>query len=155
MAGLDAFGTQFLRGDGAATEVFTALANVTEIGGPEIERETLDVTSHGSPDGWKEYIGGLKDGGEVSVEINYDPRVHDELVADFGATEPMNYKIVWPAAAGGGSWEFAAVMTGFAPEAPYDDKLAAELTFQVSGKPTLTAGTPLAFAATQTKTLGK
>lgn len=139
MAGLDAFGTQLQRGDGAGTETFTAIANVTDITPPGIERETLDVTAHDSPDAWREFIGGLKDGGEVEIEVNYDPREHDTLIDDFADPDPRNYKIVWPGTLG--EWAFGAILTNFEPEAPHDDKLAASLTFKVSGKPTITTGT--------------
>lgn len=138
MAGLDAFGTQLQRGDGGSPESFTAIANATNITPPALERETMDVTTHGSPDQWREYLGGLKDGGEVSVDINYDPRQHDVLVADMDDPNPRNYKVVWPSTLG--SWSFTAILKGFEPEAPHDDKLAASLTFQVSGKPVLTPG---------------
>jgi predicted secreted protein len=138
MAGLDAFGTIFQRGDGAATEVFTSIANVTNITPPGIERETYDVTAHDSPDAWREFIGGLKDGGEVEIELNYDPREHDSLVSDFEDDDPRNYKIVFPNNIG--TWAFKAVMSGFESEAPHDDKLSATVTFKVSGKPTITPG---------------
>ncbi|MFJ2209325.1 phage tail tube protein [Streptomyces microflavus] len=138
MAGLDAFGTQLQRGDGAGPEVFTAIANVTDITPPAIERETLDVTTHGSPDQWREHIGGLKDGGEVSIDINYDPRIHDVLVDDLDDPNPRSYKVVWPGTLG--DWAFKAILKGFEPEAPHDDKLAASLTFKVSGKPVLNPG---------------
>lgn len=134
MAGIDAFGTQLLRGDGGTPEIFTAIANVTSISGPGLSRETIDVTAHDSPDGWMEFVGGLKDAGEVSADINYDPSKHDTLVADFDDDEPRNYQLVFP---DGTTWSFAAILTGFEPEAPYDDKLAASLTFKVTGKPTL------------------
>lgn len=140
MAGLDAFGTQLQRGDGATpTETFTAIANVTDITPPGLERETLDVTSHGSPDGWREFIGGLKDGGEVEIELNYDPREHDaDFKADLEDSEPRNYKVVWPGTLG--EWSFKAVLTNFETSAPHDDKLSASATFKVSGKPTITTG---------------
>lgn len=136
MAGIDGFGTQLKRGDGAGPEVFTALANVTNIGGPGLSRETIDVTSHASPDGWMEFLGGLKDGGEVSADINYDPANHDALVDDFEDSAPRNYQIVFPDDATT-TWTVALILTGFEPEAPYDDKLSASLTFKVNGKPTL------------------
>ncbi len=138
MAGLDAFGTQLQRGNGAGPEVFTAIANVTDITPPALERETIDVTTHGSPDQWREHIGGLKDGGEVSIDINYDPRVHDTLVADLDDPNPRSYKVVWPGTLG--DWAFKAILKGFEPEAPHDDKLAASCTFKVSGKPVLNPG---------------
>ncbi|MDX3689952.1 phage tail tube protein [Streptomyces europaeiscabiei] len=138
MAGLDAFGTQLQRGDGATPEVFTPLANVTDITPPGIERETYDVTAHDSEDAWREFIGGLKDGGEVELDLNYDPREHDSLLSDFADAVPRNYKVVWPGTLG--NWAFKAIITNFEPEAPHDDKLAASVTYKVSGKPTITTG---------------
>jgi len=137
MAGLDAFGTQLMRGDGGSPENFTPLANVTNISGPGISRTTLDVTAHDSQDGWMEFLGGLKDPGELSVDINYDPGTHDVLIADFDDLDPRNYQIVFP---DGSTWDFPAILTGFEPTAPYDDKLSASLTFKVSGKPVLSSG---------------
>ncbi|MFI8830548.1 phage tail tube protein [Streptomyces afghaniensis] len=141
MSGIDAFGIALQRGDGVTpTEGFAAIGKVTNLSGPEIERETYDVTAHDSVDGWREFIGGLKDAGEVSVEVNYDPRVHDDLIADFEDTAPRSYKMVFPDQAGGGNWAFKAILKGFSQEAPVDDKLSAELTFKVSGKPVITEG---------------
>jgi len=144
MAGADAFGTRFKRGDGAMSEQFTAIANVTNISGPDRQRETIDVTAHDSPDAWMEFIGSLKNGGEVSIDLNYDPRegTHD-LDDDFDDSEPRNYQIVlFPDTADEYTWDFAGVMTGLSDEFPYDDKMARTATFQISGKPVLshTAG---------------
>ncbi|HET7041687.1 MAG TPA: phage tail tube protein [Gemmatimonadales bacterium] len=134
MSGLDAFGTTLER-ETITPGTFAALAKITNIGGPGISRETLDVTAHDSPDGWREFLGGLKDGGEVSADINYDPADHDTLVADLDA-QAINYRITWP---GGAKWAFPAILTGFEPSAPFDDKLTASITWKVAGKPTLTA----------------
>lgn len=136
MAGMDGFGVQLKRGDGEAVEAFTAIADVTNLSGPGLSRETLDVTSHGSPDGWMEFLGGLKDPGEVTADINYQPALHDVLVDDFDDTAPRNYQIVFPDTAAT-TWTFGALITGFEPESPYDDKAAASLTFKVTGKPTI------------------
>lgn len=116
--------------------MFTALANVTSIEGPGIERETIDVTAHNTVDAYMEFVGGLKDGGEVEVEVNYEPALHDALIADFDDTDPRNYQLVFPDVAAT-TWSFAAILTEFSPEAPYDDKLAAGITLKVSGKPTI------------------
>jgi len=103
-----------------------------------MERSTIDVTDHGSPDGWQEFKGGLKDAGEVSLEVNYDPSKHDTLIADFEDDDPRNYKLTFPDPAAT-TWTFTAILTGFSAEAPVDDKLAASLTFKVSGKPVIGA----------------
>lgn len=138
MAGQDAFGIALQRSDMQATPVFTPIANVTNLSGPEIERETYDVTAHDSANGWREFIGGLKDGGEVSIEVNFDPTDHDDLLADLDDTVARDYKIVFPRSLG--SWAFKAFMTGFTSEHPVDDKQTGEMTFKVTGKPTLTPG---------------
>ncbi len=137
MAGIDGFGTIMARGDGAApTEGFTPIANVGNISGPGLTRETIDVTAHDSPNQYTEHKGGLKDGGEVSFDLNYNPPVHDILINDFDDENPRNWRIIFPDP-GTTTWTFAAILTGFEPSAPYDDKLTASLTFKVSGKPTI------------------
>src|SRR5690606_10865043 len=133
MAGLDAFGIALQRSDMAEPEVFTAIATVTNVSGPETESETSAVTAHDSESGWREFIGRLKDGGEVSRELNYAPRDHHVRMADYEDTEPRNYKLVFPQNLG--EWALKLILTGFSQEAPVDDKLSAEVTFKVSGKP--------------------
>jgi predicted secreted protein len=140
MAGRDGFGTLFQRGDGATpTEVFTTIANVTNISGPSRSRETIDVTAHDSPEQWMEFIGGLKDGGEVSLDINYDPgQLTHDLDDDFDDSLPRNYKIIiLPDTEDEHTWSISGVMTALEDEFPYDDKMARTMTIKVSGKPQL------------------
>lgn len=136
MAGIDGFGTILKRGDGETPEVFTAIANLTTVDDGGRVRNTIDVTAHDSPNQYMEFVGGLIDPGEVTVDINYDPAVHDVLEADLEDTDPRNYQIVFPDTAET-TFSFAAVMTGFSKSAPYDDKLSGSLTFKVSGKPSI------------------
>lgn len=133
MAGKSGFGAKLRRGDGTGGG-FTEIANVTNISGPSTEREDIDVSAHDSPGGWMEFVGGMKDPGEVSVDINYDPSVHDVLMDDYDEDDPRRWEIVWPE---GTTWRFRAFLSGFEPEAPYDDKLEASLSFKVTGKPEL------------------
>lgn len=135
MAGLDAFGTKLKRGDGGGPEVFTAIAQVTDIKGPQLKRDTYDVSDHDSPSQWEEHIGGFKRSGEVSLDINYDPSVHNSLLADLNDATPRNYQMVFPDSPPS-TWSFKAILTGFEPGAPHDDKLTASVTFKVTGVPT-------------------
>lgn len=136
MPGIDGFGTILKRGDGEAVETFTAIANLTTVEDGGRTRNTIDVTAHDSPNQYMEFVGGLIDPGEVTVDINYDPAVHDTLEADLEDKDPRNYQIVFPDT-GTTTFSFAAVMTGFSKSAPYDDKLTGSLTFKISGKPTI------------------
>lgn len=133
MAGIDGFGTLFKRGDGAGPEVFTTVANVTSISNPEMARVTYDATAHDSPNHRREHVGGLVDGGECTITLNYDPDAHAALRDDLDDIEPRNYQIVWPVQAGGGVDQFSAYLTGISGESPHDNLITAELTFKVTG----------------------
>lgn len=139
---LAAFGTLLKIGDGATpTEVFTSIAEVKEIGGPSLELETVDVTSHTSPGGWREFVGTLLNGGEVELTLNFVPTegTHDNstgLLADMTARTRRNFQMVFPDV-GATTWAFTAFVTGFEPSAAVDGSLDAEVTLQVTGQPTL------------------
>lgn len=138
MAGFSAFGAQFQRGDGGTpTEVFATIGEATNISGPSLDRNVIDVTSHDSPDRYMEYVGGLIDTGEVTFTVNWDPAIHVSLISDFQDPTPRNYRIVL-ASPPGGTWDFAAFITGMSHEYPHDDKMSADFTFKISGAPTFT-----------------
>lgn len=136
MAGIDAFGTEWQIGDGGGPEVFTAVADVTNIGVLDAQAETLDVSSHDSAGQWREFVGGMKDAGELSMELNYDPAVHGTIFDLLGGPE-TNMKIVLPDA-GAAEVDFAAIVTGFEAGAPFDDKLTASVTLKLSGAVVIT-----------------
>ena len=46
----------------------TVVGSLTSIGGIEASAETVDVTALDNADGYKEFLGGFKDGGEVPLE---------------------------------------------------------------------------------------
>lgn len=133
MAGIDAFGTQWKMHDGAST--YVTIEEVTNVGVLSIDVDTIDVSSHDSPSQWREFLGGMKDGGELSMEINYDPALHGSIMTAIGATR--NHKIILPDA-GAAEVSFAAVVSGFSAGAPYDDKLSGTVTLKVSGAVTVT-----------------
>lgn len=142
MSGRDGFGTLFQRATTLSPgTTYETIANVTNISGPERTRETIDVTAHDSPDQWMEFIGGLKNGGEISLDINYDPAeaTHD-LDDDFDDASPRNYRIViLPDTEDEYTWQLKGILTTLGDEFPYDDKMARSMTIKVTGKPTLSA----------------
>jgi predicted secreted protein len=140
MAGQDAWGTQFLR-DSTGSGSFSVIGSVTEISGPSREREAIEVTAHDSPDQYREFVKGLKDGGEVSLTINYDPNDagHEALDDDFEERDNRDYQIIiFPDTADEHTWDFEALITAIGDEFPHDDKMSREVTVKISGKPTLT-----------------
>ena len=65
-------GTLLKIGDNGSPESFNTIAHVTNIPGPETSREMMDATALDSAGGYKEYIPGLRDGGEVNIEGFFD-----------------------------------------------------------------------------------
>lgn len=130
------YGVLFKIGNGASpTEVFTTVAEVTSITPPGMSRDAIDATHEESPDAWREFIGGLKDGGETSLELNFVPGSATTalLLAEIEAPAG-NKQIVFTT---GEIFSFKALCTNFEPEAPLDDKMVASVTYKVTGKPTL------------------
>jgi len=141
MAGVDALGTQFLR-DTTGSGSFGVIANVSDISGPSRSREAIEVTAHDSPNKYREFIKGLKDGGEVEITLNYDPgaATHAALDADFEEDDLRDYQVViLPGDADEHTWAFSGLITDLGDEYPIDDKMERSATFKISGKPTLTA----------------
>lgn len=138
MAGKDAFGTQLKR-DATGSGSYAVIANVSDLSGPSRSREAIEVTAHDSPDKYREVVKGLKDGGEVTATINFDPgeTSHLALDADFEEDDLRNYQIVaLPGDADEYTCTFAAMITDLGDSYPIDDKMEREVTFKISGKPT-------------------
>jgi predicted secreted protein len=127
MAGIDAFGTQLLIHDGASS--YDAVAEVVSVDVMDVSVDDLDVTSHDSPSQWKEFLGGLKDGGELSMELNFDPELHATLLSIVGVSRDM--RLMFPD--GDNQVNFEGYINGMSAAAPHDDKLSASLSVKVSG----------------------
>ena len=62
------------RGYSNRPENFTKIGRIRDISGPEPSVNEVEVTSNDSPLNYKEFIPGLKDGGNVSFDMIYDVR---------------------------------------------------------------------------------
>jgi predicted secreted protein len=142
MTKIHAFGTE-LAWDPAGGSAYTAIGQVTSISGPGLARETVDVTTHDNMDMWRSFIKSLKDGGEVSFDILYDPVLGTHnystgLLSDFADDSTIaNFRLTFPDA-GTTEWTFPGIVTGFETAEPIDDALKATITIKCSGTPTLT-----------------
>lgn len=132
-----AWGTKLSKG----TDTPVVIGGLTHIGGIEITAETMDTTTLDSDGGYREFIAGFKDGGEVAVEGYFDPSEDSGQVAlqdslDAGTAE--DYKITFPTTPKA-EWAFKGVITGFkVGDADTDGTIGFGATIKVSGKPELT-----------------
>ena len=109
---------------------------VHEIEGPGIINELLETTNFGSTNGYREFIAGPKDGGEIKLGIWYDPTAatHDGstgLVADANGGTSRAFAVNWSGS--GVSWSGSGIITEFMPKGSFEDVLAADVTIKVTG----------------------
>lgn len=81
-------------GDGGGTEVFTTIAEVTNLKGPSEKAAQLDATSFDSDA--MEFIAGLSDNGEVAFDLNFvgSNAQQQQLRTDLRAGNKRNFKIL-------------------------------------------------------------
>lgn len=126
--------TLFQRDPGTGT--YATLAEVTSVTPPQLARDTVDATHMLSTDRYREFISGLRDGGEATIELNFiaGGSAMTFLLADFNNNSAVPYKVLFPNSV---AWTFDAFVTGISPESPVDDKMTASVTFKITGKPVL------------------
>jgi len=140
-SGLAAYGTTFAVGDGADPEVFTTIAEVSEIGGISLERMTEDGTSFDSG-GWEEHISTLRKVGDISFKLNFipDAATHGNssggLVHSWTAGTVKNYKVTFPDASST-EWIIPAIVTKVNVKVSAKGKVEGDVTLKPSGTPTL------------------
>jgi hypothetical protein len=141
MAGLGrwAFGTLLQVGDGATpTEVFTTLAEVKDIDGPDISMDTEDITPHDAVGGWEEFIPTILRSGEITFDLNFvpDSTQHGDtsggLINSLKTRAKKNYRLVLPSDPVY-QWTFAAYVVGFSNSMPVGGVLGASVTLKVTG----------------------
>jgi len=144
-----AYGSELKLGDDGTTESFTKIAEVIDIGGASMSKDAIEVTSQDSTDGWREFIPGMRDGGEYSVSANWLPEnaTQDEatgLWSKFTDNDLHNFQIVTAVCdgtAGTMDIDFAAIVTNLGQNMPLTEQAHLDFTLKVSGAVGITAST--------------
>ena len=138
MAGYSAFGTHFILG---TTSTAQAVANLTNISGPGVSADTIDVTAHDSADAFREFVAGVIDGGEIRLEGNLVSAAAGNVILTELAARTSTTCVIQYSTAANACWKFEGIVTGFENDAPYDGKIGFSASVKVDGKPTLAATT--------------
>ena len=128
-------GTLIAKGDGASPEVFNDIAQVNAIGGPDMSAEMLDVTTHSSTGGKKEFVAGLVDNGEVTLGLKADLQDSTQspnagLINDLDVGAKNNYRITF---VDGTIATFAALVSNVNSDAPVESDWTLAATIKISG----------------------
>lgn len=116
---------------------WTEIEEVFNMTPPSATVDQIDVTHMQSPNRDREFILGLNDPGECSMEVNFIPGSATDafLLTIKAAYARVKCRITWPNAV---VWSFDGLLTAYEASAPTDDKMTATLTFKVSGSVVLT-----------------
>jgi predicted secreted protein len=130
-------GTQLKVGDGATpTEAFTLIPEVRSITGPSMSAETIDVTSHDTPGGFRDKIQGLKDWGTLSFEMLWAPShaKHQQLFDDYISGAVRHYSLTYPTVPPK-TMTFSGWVGNNPTVSPFDGALGKTVELNIMGSP--------------------
>lgn len=114
---------------------FFECAEVINVTPGAASADRIDATHMKSPNRRREYISGLIDNGEATFEINWVPEsATDKLIRGlFESGASVEHRITFPNSV---TVTYEAVITGYEPGVPIDDRMTATITVAVSGAET-------------------
>jgi predicted secreted protein len=120
-------------GDGAPSELFTAIAEVQSVEFTGSKVDLADVTHTKSPNRRREYIGTLIDSGELAFTANYIPGDTSQgtLQSVMDAAAPRNWEVVLPSSLG--TLAFAGVITSIDKNLSFDKEAKLSVKVKITG----------------------
>jgi len=115
----------------------TTISEITSVSGPNFSADSIDVTTHGSTDKYREFIQGLRDGGEITIEGMITTSSSNTIVTQLNTSATVTATIDLPTSPSVSRFTASVICTGFSTEAPVDGVIPFTANFKVSGKPTL------------------
>lgn len=131
-------GAQFSRQNDDSSLVYDALAEISNIDGPAMTRDFIDVTSLDSTGGYREFIAAFRDGGTVELTMNFTLSGYAQMKLDYENDDAVNYEITLP-----NTDSTTLTFAGFVTELPLsivpDDKITVDVSIKITGEVTLTS----------------
>lgn len=130
------YGSLFKVRTSTGPDVYTTMGEQASVTPPGVSVDSIDATHELSPNAWREFIPGLKDGGEISADLHYVPVGTTEaaLYGMVGTTQVC--RNVFPS---GAYVDYSAFITSMEPDTPIDDKMVMSMTWKLTGEPVRTA----------------
>ena len=108
------------------------LSRLVSITGPGVSRDMIDSTTFDTSERFREFITGLRDGGNLSFEAEYTRATYDAMLDDFMENDPVEYMLL--IAGDGTGLTFKGFVTDFPLNIPIADKTTLSSTIKVTGK---------------------
>lgn len=130
MAGTFGLGATFVLGA-------TTITELTNISTPNFSSDDIDVTTHASSTTFREFVKGLTDAGEITIEGNMNYTDYNNVYASAITTSTYTATINLPTTPSVTRWVATVYNKSLESEAPFDDKISFTATFKITGKPTM------------------
>lgn len=123
---------------------YTAIPECKGVAVPVVTQEYPEVTSMDSPGGFREYIKGLKDLGEITVPCGYTAAGYEQQVADNAAPDAVYYRVTLrpqPDQSTGDVFEYRGFPTPQLEDNGAGEPVGMSITIRTTGDVTWTRGT--------------
>jgi predicted secreted protein len=121
------------------TSEWERLAEILSYDGPNKKRDTIEVTNMDSAGGYKEFIGGFRDSGELKCPMNFTRATYDLMNDDFESNTKQTYELAIPDD-DNTSLSFLGLVTELGFKADTSKQITADVTIKVSGQITANSG---------------
>lgn len=124
----------------------TTWARIPECEGiaiPTVETDYQDATSLDSPNGFREYVKGLKDAGVISIPCGYTTEGYEQQLGDQAAADAIYYRTTLKAQPGqssGDVFEFRGFPTPALESGGIGDPVKMNISVRTTGDVTWTKG---------------
>lgn len=114
------------------------VGGLNNLNGIDISAETLDVTDFDNSTGYRDFLAGFKEVGELTGSgfLDGDDAGQEKCYELLNSGDVVACSIVFPTKIGK-TWSFQASVIGFHTEADIGDAITFEVTLAVTGQPIL------------------
>lgn len=126
---------QFLVGTAASPQVLTSLEEVIDASGIGVANELVPATNWDSPTGTKEFIAGLAEGEEFTVECNYvtNATMQEAMMTAVDSGDTRLARLVYTAVSPQKTWDFSAVCLNYVVNPENEAVNTITFTFKITG----------------------
>jgi predicted secreted protein len=110
----------------------TAVGQIMNINGPNESRDSIDISNMGSSAKWREFLPGMLDAGECTIDMVYDGSTNAQLVAVQATQTAQTITVTFPDATNA-TWTASGFITSLGHTIPYDDKITQSVGFKFTG----------------------
>jgi len=110
-----------------------AIAEIRNITGPGMTRDFIDVSNLDSIGGYREFIAGFRDGGELTFSMNFTIGGYDDLLLDYESESVQSYELILPDS-GTTTFSFDGFVTNLPLNITPDDAVTVDVTIKISGQ---------------------